>query len=79
INRASAAEFERIYGVRPRVGQSMLDAIKHMPEHRRSVQEVWARALAGEEFTDVGEFGDPDLDRRFYEMKFNTLRNEKGE
>jgi PAS domain S-box-containing protein len=79
INRASAAEFERIYGVRPQVGQSMLDVIGHMPEHRKSVQEVWARALAGEEFTVVGEFGDPDHDRRFYEMKFNTLRNENGE
>jgi PAS domain S-box-containing protein len=79
INRASADEFERIYGVRPRVGQSMLDVIEDMPEQRKAVQEIWGRALAGEEFTEVGEFGDPGRDRRFYEMKFNTLRSDKGE
>ena len=79
INRASRDEFERIFGVRPEVGQSMLDVISHMPEHRDSVQRVWARALAGEEFTEVGEFGDPGHDRRYYEMKFNTLRNSRGE
>jgi PAS domain S-box-containing protein len=79
INRASRDEFERIFGVRPEVGQSMLDVIAHMPDHRQAVQEVWGRALAGEEFTEIGEFGDPGRDRRFYEMKFNTLWNDRGE
>jgi PAS domain S-box-containing protein len=79
INKASADEFERIFGIRPQVGQSMLDAIAHTPEHRDAVRSVWARALAGEEFTEIAEFGDPDRDRRFYEMKYNSLRNERGE
>ena len=79
INRASRDEFERIFGVRPRVGMSMLEALNDMPEQRQAVQAVWGRALAGEEFTETGEFGDLDRDRRFYEMKFNTLRNERGE
>jgi PAS domain S-box-containing protein len=79
INRASREEFERIYGVRPEVGQSMLDVMAHLPEHRQAVQEVWSRALAGEEFTQISEFGDPGRARRFYEMKFNTLRNARGE
>jgi PAS domain S-box-containing protein len=78
INRASRDEFERIYGVRPEVGQSMLEVIAHMPDHQRAVREVWGRALAGEEFTEVGVFGDPDRDRRFYEMKFNVLRDQRG-
>ena len=79
INRSSANEFERIFGVRPQVGQSMLEVLAHIPEHRKAVQAVWGRALAGEEFTDIGEFGDPGRDRRFYEMKYNTLRDGKGE
>ena len=79
INRASADEFERIFGVRPQVGMSMLDAISHMPEHRRAVQEVWGRALSGEEFTEIGEFGDAGRDPRFYEMRFNVLRDASGE
>ena len=33
------------------------------------------RALAGEEFTVVEEFGDPARDRRTYEIRFDTLRD----
>jgi len=78
INRASADEFERIFGVRPKVGDSMLDLLADDPEHQADVKAIWARALAGEEFTEVGEFGDAGRERRFYEMKFNTLRDRDG-
>jgi len=72
VNRASANEFERIFGVRPKVGDSMLDLLADQPEHQAGVRAIWARALAGEDFTEIGEFGDPGRDSRFYEMKFNT-------
>ncbi len=78
INRASANEFERIYGVRPEVGDNMLDLLAGHPEHRAAVEQVWSRALAGEEFTEIGEFGDPGRARRFYEMKYNSLRDKDG-
>lgn len=78
VNRASADEFERIFGKRPKVGDSMLDLLDDQPEHQAAVRAIWSRALAGEEFTAVDEFGDPDLDRRYYEMKFNTLRDREG-
>jgi signal transduction histidine kinase/ActR/RegA family two-component response regulator len=78
INNASATEFERIYGVRPKVGDSMLDLLAGRPEHQADVKAVWSRALAGEAFTKVDEFGDPGRDRRAYEMKFNTLRDRNG-
>ncbi|MDO9016964.1 MAG: PAS domain-containing protein [Deltaproteobacteria bacterium] len=78
INRAAADEFERIYGVRPRVGDSMLDALGDRPEHRDAVKAAWGRALAGEVFTDVGEFGDPGRERRCYEMKYDVLRDASG-
>jgi PAS domain S-box-containing protein len=78
INEASAREFERIYGVRPKVGDSMLDLLQHRPQHQAAVTAVWSRALAGEEFTEIAEFGDPTRDRRSYEMKFNSLRDRAG-
>jgi PAS domain S-box-containing protein len=78
INRAAADEFERIFGVRPSVGASMLDVLASQPEHRAAVQAVWSRALAGEEFVATEEFGDPTRDRRFYEMRYNTLRGPDG-
>jgi PAS domain S-box-containing protein len=79
INKAAGDEFERIFGMRPRVGDSMLDVLADLPEHREAVEAVWRRALSGEEFTYIAEFGDPGRDRRFYEMKFNVLRDSKGE
>ncbi len=78
LNRAGADEFERLYGVRPHVGESILDLLDHKPDHRFMVKHVWARALAGEEFTETAQFGDASGGQRFYEMKFNTLRDRDG-
>jgi PAS domain S-box-containing protein len=78
INKAAASEFERIYGQRPRQGGSMLELLADRPEHAAAVKAVWSRALAGEEFTQIDEFGDPGLGRRWYEMKFNALRDQTG-
>jgi signal transduction histidine kinase/CheY-like chemotaxis protein len=79
INRAAADEFERIFGTRPRVGASMLGLLESQPEQRAAIEAVWARALAGEEFVEIGEFGDPARDRRAYEMRYYTLRGPGGE
>ena len=78
VNNAAANEFERIFGVRPKTGDHMLDLIADQPDHQRDVHAVWSRALAGEEFTDIAAFGNPSRDRRFYEMRFNTLRDRDG-
>ena len=79
INRASADEFEKIFGVRPQAGQCMLDLLTHLPAEREAVRAVWARALSGEEFTEIAAFGDRGRERRHYEMKYNNLRNSQGE
>ena len=73
INRSSAEEFVRIFGITPRVGDNMLDVLRHMPEQQAAVRTVWTRALSGESFTEVAEFGSPDKEQRYYEMKFNPL------
>ena len=48
-----------------------------MPAHLAVLKALWARALAGEEFTQIQELGDPG-GPRFYEMKFNSLRDRDG-
>jgi signal transduction histidine kinase len=78
VNKAAADEFERIFGKRPAVGASMLDLLASQPEHQAAVRAVWSRAFAGEEFTEIGEFGDPGRNRRAYEMRYNTLRDRDG-
>ncbi|WP_066921347.1 PAS domain-containing protein [Methylobacterium sp. CCH5-D2] len=79
VNRAYADEFEDIYGVRPEVGDGLLDLLASNPEHRDAARAVWSRALAGEEFTAIGEFGDPTRRRPSYELKFTALRGPSGE
>ncbi|PDT89147.1 hybrid sensor histidine kinase/response regulator [Bradyrhizobium sp. Y36] len=78
INGASAREFHRIYGILPKVGDNMLELLEDQPEHRDAVRAVWSRALAGEAFVEVAEFGAPGRARRFYEMRFNCLRDGSG-
>jgi PAS domain S-box-containing protein len=78
VNKASAGEFERVYGHRPKVGDNILDLLAAYPEEQANGKALWTRALAGEAFTVVREFGDPALDRRFYELKFDILRDANG-
>jgi len=79
INKANTDEFERIYGVRPKVGDNMLDLLADQPEHREQVRLGWGRGLAGEEITFVQEYGDADRARPAYEISFRTLRDARGE
>ena len=80
INGAAADEFARIFGVRrPQAGDNMLEMLNDRPDDRTAVEAVWLRALAGEEFVEVDEFGDPMLDRRYYEMRFRALRDADGQ
>ena len=78
VNKSAADEFERIFGKRPVVGASMLELLASQPEQQAAIRAVWSRALAGEEFTEIGEYGDPKLDRRAYEMRFNVLLDNDG-
>ena len=78
-NRAWIDEFEAVFGVRPRVGDNILDLLSHMPELAAPVRATWGRALAGEEFTHIEAFGDPNRKRPCYELKFTTLRDADGQ
>ncbi len=78
INNACAQEFEQVFGVRPRVGDILPELVNN-PAEAAVVRALWGRALAGEIYTIVQEFGDAEFDRRYYELKFNPLRDAKGE
>ena len=78
INRASADEFELIFGRRPQVGENMLDVLADKPQHQAAVRRVWQRALDGEEFTEIEAFGEQSLTRRSYEMHFRPLHDPDG-
>ena len=78
INRASADEFAKVFKVpRPKAGDNMLKALEGQPENLEVVRRLWGRALAGEEFLDIGTIG-TGRDARHYEMRFQALRDESG-
>nr|WP_283938203.1 PAS domain-containing protein [Sphingomonas brevis] len=78
INRAALDEYERIHGIRPKVGDSKLDLIKDKPEAYEQMRRIWQRALNGEAFTEVAEV-DGQRSSRFFEMKFSPLYGPGGE
>lgn len=78
INPAAKADYERVFGVRPQTGQSLLELLAHVPLQRAGARAVWDRALAGEAFDQTGWWGDDDVERRAYEMRFRPVIGEDG-
>ena len=60
------------------IGNDLQQFLADRPEHLAAATAIWTRALAGEAFTNIDEFGDPRFDRRVYEMKFEALRAPDG-
>ena len=79
INSSCVAEYERLYGKRPVVGESLLEMLADMPEEQMEAKAAWGRALSGEAFSQIGEYGNPEFEKRVYEMKFEILTNLDGE
>ena len=78
INASAEREFQRLFGVMPKVGDNMLELLKHRPDSQEVVRGFWERALAGEEFVEVTRFGDSADDTRHYEIRYSILRNVDG-
>lgn len=78
INRANVDAFEAVFGKRPRVGDAFLDLFVDMPAHLSKQQDIWQRALRGEDFSIIEPFGDDQYQRRYFEVRFSTLRDGQG-
>lgn len=78
VNGAAVREFERLFGLTPRVGDNMLDLLADRPESEAVLRARWERALAGEEFIETSHFDDSSDASRYYETRFSTLRNAEG-
>ena len=78
INGTGAAVFERLIGVRPRIGDSFLKALDGHPELRERVLALWRRAFAGEEFSEIVSL-EEGATPRHYELQFSVLRDADGQ
>jgi PAS domain S-box-containing protein len=78
FNRAYADEFRRIFGPDIKPGDSLLERLEHLPRERDNAKEIWGRALAGEQYTIVHDFGDPGRERKSFELAFSPIRDATG-
>lgn len=76
-NRNHQQTMKQIWGVDIVLGSSMLDYIG-TSDDREKARQNFDRALSGESFTLVEEYGDTELDRRYYEDIYNPIIDEKG-
>lgn len=63
---------KRIWGVEIAIGKSMLDYIENH-EDRIKAKKNFDRALSGESFTLEEEYGNIEIERRYYEDKYNPI------
>jgi PAS domain S-box-containing protein len=78
INQANVSEFDRVYGVRARVGDNLLALFADRPSLLRPIQSAWSKVLSGQEITLTELRGDPARTQATYEIKFRPLRNSDG-
>ncbi len=79
FNSAYKADFLKIFGREIEIGTSLIDALSHLPQEQAKAVEMWSRALAGEEFTVIQEFGDSDRERNYYEITYSSIRDPNGQ
>ena len=78
INSAAANEFRNAFGVLPQVGNNLVALLAGQPEQQAQIRQLFGRALAGEEFVEVRQFGIHGKDNRYYEMRFSPLHDADG-
>jgi PAS domain S-box-containing protein len=77
INNAYRREFENVFGVKVEVGMSVVEALGNSPDELTKAFKLWQRAVNGEQFTVIEEFGSkaPNV---YYEITFNPIQDENG-
>ena len=78
FNRTYRDEFRHVFGSTVEIGTDLHDALALRPEHRPAVEGAWRRALAGEEFTLLQQFGGTDVGKVVFEVTYSPLRDESG-
>ncbi len=73
-NKAFEKTMSKIYGVEIETGASLIDYIK-VKDDVKAANENFDRALSGEQFTRIQKYGDKKLERIYFELSFNPIRD----
>src|SRR5690606_2536747 len=76
FNQAHSQTMKNIWGVNIEIGKSMLDYISY-PEDREKAKNNFDRALSGEKFIELQEYGEETLSRRYWENVYNPNQSGK--
>jgi PAS domain S-box-containing protein len=79
FNPAFERAFELVYGERVALGVDLREVLAHLPAEQEKVARLWGRALKGEEFKVIEDFGRDSADRRFFEISFKPVKDSQGE
>jgi PAS domain S-box-containing protein len=71
-------EFRERHSATPEAGSSLEEVLGSQPEDLVRSSEVWQRALRGEAFTLMEEFGDPAHGKKFYEVRYFPIADRRG-
>ena len=77
FNQAHVADFERVMGRSPQVGDVLPDLFP--PEQAAALKGFMDRALTGERFMVVQRFGVPDREMPTWEITYTPLRDAAGQ
>jgi len=69
---------KKIWGVDIRIGMNMLELISSA-EDRQKAKKNFDRALNGEYFTEIEDYGDVKLHRTSYENYYSSIKNGSGD
>ncbi|WP_111493810.1 EAL domain-containing protein [Marinobacter bohaiensis] len=78
-NRPWLDQFERTFGDRPQVGDSLCEVLAAHPNERRLNQRLWEKALQRKTFTVEMPLAQQERDLPVYEIRFRRLLDTRGQ
>lgn len=79
FNKLHKDTIRNIWGVEIKVGMNMLDEVIKNHEDRHKAKKGFDRALAGETFITVEEYGDENLSRLYWQIYWSPITSEDGD
>jgi PAS domain S-box-containing protein len=77
FNQAQSNEFFRLYGYRVQIGDNFPSLFSD--NEATLIKGFMTRALAGETFTVIEEFGDPKSAKLYWEIAYSPIRKREGQ
>jgi PAS domain S-box-containing protein len=78
FNEAYRREFKKLWGREIAIGTSMIEAMAPWHDEQKKARDLWQRALNGETFKIIMEFGPTGREKQTYELQFNPVVCENG-